>query len=94
MSDIDEKLTQRQKVLIGRLINWKFGSALNYKEMLKKESSIECLELLYEMWGNAGWGEGKLSDMLYYLVEFIRMNEEYTQDEFYGKGYGGPMKNG
>ena len=88
MSDMDEvhndELTGEQEDLIGRLTNWKFGSALNYKDAIKKKSSLECLELLHEMWGNTGWGDGKLSDTLYYLVEFIRMNEGYTREEFYG----------
>lgn len=88
MSDIDEEcdeeLTKGQEDLIGRLINWKFGSALNYRNALKKKSSLECLESLHEMWGNTGWGDGKFSEILYYLVEFIRMSEGYTREEFYG----------
>lgn len=89
MSDINEeyngKLTKEQEDLIGRLINWKFNSALNYKNALKNKSSLECLELLEEMWGNTGWGDGKLSKTLWYLVEYIRMNEGYTHKEFYGE---------
>lgn len=44
---------------------------------------MSCLELLCEMWGNTGWGDGKFTDILYYLVEFIRMNEGYAYKEFY-----------
>lgn len=80
----DRKLTGEQENLIGRLINWKFGSALNYKYALKNESSLECLELLEEMWGNTGWGDGRFSQTLWYLIEYIRMNEGYTRKEFYG----------
>lgn len=78
------KLTEEQENLMGRLVNWKFGSALNYKDALKNKSSIECLELLNEMWGNTGWGDGKFSETLWYLVEYIRMKEGYTCKEFYG----------
>ena len=86
MSDIDnEELAQEQQDLIGRLTNWKFDSALNYKNAMKKKDSLECLELLCEMWGNTGWGDGKFSETLYYLVEFIRMNEGYTHEAFYGE---------
>jgi hypothetical protein len=88
MSDVDEvhndELTVDQEDLIGRLINWKFESALNYKGALKKKTSLECLELLNEMWGNTGLGYGKFSEILYYLVEYIRMNEGYKYKEFYG----------
>lgn len=79
----DRKLTEEQENLIGRLINWKFNSALNYKDALKNKGSLECLELLEEMWGNTGWGDGKFSDVLSYLIEYIRMKEGYTYKEFY-----------
>ncbi len=79
------KLTKEQKNLIERLINWKFNSALNYKYALKNKNSLECLELLKEMWGNTGWGDGRFSQTLWYLIEYIRMNEGYTRKEFYGE---------
>lgn len=87
MSDTDKecnrKLTEEQENLIGRLINWKFNSALNYKGALKNKSSLECLELLDVMWGNTGWGDGKFSETLWYLIEYIRVKEGYTHKEFY-----------
>ncbi len=76
---------EEKERMISRLINWKFSQALNYKDVLKKQDSYECLELLNELWGDTGWerGETIFGKIIYRLIELIRLKEGWSFEEFY-----------
>lgn len=73
------------EAIISRLINWKFSQALNYVDALKRQDSLECLNLLDDLWGDTGWdrGDTKFGNIIHNLVEFIRMKEGWDYKEFY-----------
>lgn len=81
----DNKNGELKENVISRLINWKFNQALNYRDALKHEDSIECLELLEKLWGDTGWDRGDtiFGSIITHLVEFIRLKEGWTYKEFY-----------
>lgn len=81
----DNKNTEIKENMIGRLINWKFNQALNYRDALKYKDSIECLEWLEKLWGDTGWDRGDtiFGGVITYLVEFIRLKEGWAYKEFY-----------
>lgn len=81
----DNKNGELKENMISRLINWKFNQALNYRDALKYEDSIECLKWLEKLWGDTGWDRGDtiFGGIIKYLVEFIRLKEGWTHKEFY-----------
>lgn len=81
----DNKNGELKENMISRLTNWKFNQALNYRDALKYEDSIECLEWLEKLWGDTGWDRGDtiFGGIIKYLVEFIRLKEGWTYKEFY-----------
>lgn len=83
----DEELKEK---MIGRLINWKFGQAMQYYEILKEDSSLKCLELLERIWGDTGWerGDTVFGQIVSMLVEYIRMKEGWEAEEFYNDDEG------
>ncbi len=81
----DDENSELKEKMISRLINWKFEQALIYKDILKHQDSIECLEFLNGLWGNTGWERGDtiFGKIISYLVEFIRLKEGWNYKEFY-----------
>ncbi len=81
----DNKNGELKEKMIGRLINWKFNQALNYRDALRYKDSYGCLEFLGKLWGDTGWdrGDGIFGGIVRYLVEFIRLKEGWTYKEFY-----------
>jgi hypothetical protein len=79
---VDQELKEK---MISRLVNWKFSQATNYIQIFERKDSIKCLELLEKLWGDTGWERGDtiFGEIITMLVEFIRMKEGWTTNEFY-----------
>lgn len=79
---VNEELKEK---MISRLVNWKFGQTMQYYEILKRDDSIKCLELLEKIWGDTGCERGDtiFGQIIAIMVDFIRMKEGWTMKEFY-----------
>ena len=79
------RMNKNKENMIGRLINWKFEQASIYIDSLKYKDSMDCLKLLVELWGDTGWdrGESIFGKIVSHLVEFIRLKEGWSYEEFY-----------
>lgn len=80
---VDQELKEK---MIGRLVNWKFSQATDYVQVFERDDSVKCLELLEKLWGDTGWDRGDdtiFGEIIAMLVDFIRMKEGWTTEEFY-----------
>jgi len=83
----DDDNKELKEKMISRLINWKFGQAFSYMNVLEHQDSTKCLRVLKQLWGDTGWERGDtiFGDIISYLVELIRFKEGWTYKEFYNE---------
>jgi hypothetical protein len=68
MKDLEFK----SEKLRGRLINWKFKSAMIYADVFSDDSeAMEVLVTLNRMFGNVGWFEGDMATIVAVTVDML-----------------------
>lgn len=64
--------------LIGRLVNWKFGSAFGYLREDHPEAIASVVEALAHTYGNCGWFEGHMGTIVQRVVNSLVPEDELT----------------
>jgi uncharacterized protein (DUF1810 family) len=76
------------KDLFGRLLNWKFKSALNYLDGATDEEK-SLVEALARMFGNCGWFDGDMAEIVCHALLHIGIsdpNDEGGEEDGKDKG--------
>lgn len=64
----------------GRIVNWKFSSAMQHVDGLESYKSRAVLKHLASIWGDTGWAsESKIQKTVRYLVDYIRLLEGWSE---------------
>ena len=62
----------RSNKLRSRLINWKFKSAMIYKDVFEDDpEAMEVLVILDRMFGNSGWTDGDMATLIGVAVDML-----------------------
>lgn len=67
----------KNEQLYNRLYNWKFEQALQYLEDDKEDGAVVVLtKSLAQAFGNCGWIDGDISEVIRYALNSIGVNDE------------------
>ena len=67
-----ERIEFKSRKLRGRLINWKFKSAMVYADVFSDDpEAMEVLEVLNRMFENSGWFDGDMATIINVVVDML-----------------------
>lgn len=67
-----EDINFKSEKLRGRLINWKFKSAMIYADVFSDDpEAMEVLETLSRMFENSGWQDGDMATLIGVAVDML-----------------------
>jgi len=67
-----KNLNHQSEKLRSRLINWKFKSAMLYKDVFEDDpEAMEVLETLDRMFENSGWQDGDMATLIGVAVDML-----------------------
>jgi hypothetical protein len=72
LADQLKDLNHQSEKLRSRLINWKFKSAMLYKDVFSDDvEALEVLETLDRMFENSGWQDGDMATIVGVAVDML-----------------------
>jgi hypothetical protein len=72
LADQMRDINFKSKKLRGRLINWKFKSALVYADVFSDDTeAMQVLETLNRMFENSGWQDGDMATLIGVAVDML-----------------------
>ena len=72
LADQLKDLNHKSVKLRSRLINWKFKSAMIYKDVFSDDTeAMEVLETLDRMFENSGWQDGDMATLIGVAVDML-----------------------